>query len=933
MNSIYVDNATPTLTVMDPRGLHIRNVTYCRSQSERVPETRATRHAYDPLGRKIASWDPRLQASNQPPNLLTTYTLSGEILSSHSVDAGWQVSLLNEAGLPVLSWDSRHSQRYIEYDLLQRPVAITEQLIDESSRVVERLTYGDASEAFAAHNQCSQLIRHDDPAGTSHLSEYGLSGLLLSDIRQFLDSLDLPDWPLEPELRNQLLEDQRFRTSQSYYPSGELQKQTDAMGNLRLFTYTVASELMETRLQMAGAGQQPRALVSHICRNAFGQVESETAGNGATTIAKYAAEDGRLTSLVTRIPSGKIFQDLYYCYDPVGNIISLEDKSQPVRYFNNQRIETIKRYRYDSLYQLIEAKGREAVIPSYGPGLPTLQPTPLDPNQLRNYTQSFQYNTAGNLLTRHHSGAPTFSMYTSKTSNRSLAQREDGSLPDESDIAKGFDPNGNQLELLRGQSMRWDARNQLSLVTMVKRDDGPDDEECYRYDHPGHRLRKVRLTHTGSRILRSEVRYLPGMEIHRDAVNNKERHMITVDAGRSSVRVLHWATEPPEGISNDQVRYCLSDHLDSCTLELDDKAGLISQEEYYPFGGTACRACRSAVEAKYKTIRYSGKERDATGLYYYGYRYYAPWLQRWITPDPADNIDGLNLFVFVRNGPTSAVDYKGLKWTSHNIGGITFQIFEGKNIAHTEQIKIKTSFLKLLPGTSKDFAQHLEAGKLNVPESLYTPVIQNNYTILKTKLEIPESCVQSTEFLLSYMAGDTSDFDYAGEVPGNAKSRKIQTEVVFGENKTLNISSDDALEEKLTSTSFKSYFKKESEAIATVGEGIMLTQTRDKTAVDSTGYLFHFMAVTGIILRKNFTGAGMITTDLAEPIRENGEELRRAHNWRVKVVKSISETRPSNFSKMEYISGMVRPILVKNNETNKRKSTETTSVARAKRHR
>ncbi|WP_310886232.1 RHS repeat-associated core domain-containing protein, partial [Pseudomonas syringae] len=68
---------------------------------------------------------------------------------------------------------------------------------------------------------------------------------------------------------------------------------------------------------------------------------------------------------------------------------------------------------------------------------------------------------------------------------------------------------------------------------------------------------------------------------------------------------------------------------------------------------------RSAVEAKYKTVRYSGKERDASGLYYYGFRYYAPWLQRWINPDPAGDVDGLNLFCFSRNTPTLLVDRTG----------------------------------------------------------------------------------------------------------------------------------------------------------------------------------------------------------------------------------------------------------------------------------
>ncbi|MNF84521.1 hypothetical protein D3C81_1311110 [compost metagenome] len=59
-------------------------------------------------------------------------------------------------------------------------------------------------------------------------------------------------------------------------------------------------------------------------------------------------------------------------------------------------------------------------------------------------------------------------------------------------------------------------------------------------------------------------------------------------------------------------------------------------------------------------MRYSGKERDATGLYYYGFRYYAPWLQRWINPDPAGAIDGLNFYRMVRNNPIALYDRNGL---------------------------------------------------------------------------------------------------------------------------------------------------------------------------------------------------------------------------------------------------------------------------------
>ena len=161
------------------------------------------------------------------------------------------------------------------------------------------------------------------------------------------------------------------------------------------------------------------------------------------------------------------------------------------------------------------------------------------------------------------------------------------------------------------------------------------------------------------RTLRAEVRYLPGLEVHRDTATGEERHVLSVEAGLSSVRALHWVEKRPKGVRNDQLRFCLSDHLNSCTLELDEQGALLSREVYYPFGGTALWAGTSDIEAKYKTIRYSGKERDATGLYYYGYRYYAPWLQLWVSADPAGIVDGLNLYAFVVNGPMVRIDRDG----------------------------------------------------------------------------------------------------------------------------------------------------------------------------------------------------------------------------------------------------------------------------------
>ena len=645
---------TPTLSIINSRSLAIRNVDYCRHPDKTDIESRITRQIYDAAGRLIASWDPRLWGSAPKPNLVTVYGLSGQPVLTESVDAGWQLSLLNHTGLLHSFWDGRGNQRQCEYDDQQRVLSVTEESAQEFPRVVERLTYGGAGDLDAKRNQCGRLIRHDNPAATQIIEEYGLAGAALIEGSRFLLEVKAPNWPIDIEARDLLLENQSFVTRHVFSPTGEIKCQTDAMGNHRTFAYDVAGRLSETWLLLAGEGRQPQCLVSDIRYNAHDQIESEIAGNGVKTQAGYDADDGRLIRLVATTGSQKPLQDLHYVYDAVGNITELEDKAQSVTWFNNQRIEPINRYRYDSLSQLIEAKGWEVANPSHGPTLPDLLPTPLDPNQRRNYTQRFEYDAAGNLITRHHSGAPGFSMLTSARSNRSLAQRDEGSLPGESDIDSGFDACGNQLELQRGQAMTWDVRNQLNRVTLVKRQDEPGDYEGYAYDRPGHRLRKVHVSQANRRTLRTEVRYLPSLEIHRQA-DGEVHHVINAEAGRCSVRALHW----PEGTHVEQLRYSLCDHLGSSTLELDHEAGVLTQEHYYPFGGTACWAGESALVAKYKTIRYSGKERDATGLYYYGYRYYAPWLQRWICPDPAGDMDGLNRYAMVRNNPVNFYDWQG----------------------------------------------------------------------------------------------------------------------------------------------------------------------------------------------------------------------------------------------------------------------------------
>lgn len=122
--------------------------------------------------------------------------------------------------------------------------------------------------------------------------------------------------------------------------------------------------------------------------------------------------------------------------------------------------------------------------------------------------------------------------------------------------------------------------------------------------------------------------------------------------------------------------YYFADGNGNVTYMLNSGQTMVASYRYDPFGNTISS---SGTLASANVYRFSSKEIHAnSGMYYYGYRFYDANLQRWITRDPIRELgfeslrahyarkgrptatDGLNLFVFVQNSPTSEWDYLGL---------------------------------------------------------------------------------------------------------------------------------------------------------------------------------------------------------------------------------------------------------------------------------
>jgi RHS repeat-associated protein len=108
------------------------------------------------------------------------------------------------------------------------------------------------------------------------------------------------------------------------------------------------------------------------------------------------------------------------------------------------------------------------------------------------------------------------------------------------------------------------------------------------------------------------------------------------------------------------------DHLGSLNLLTNTQGQLVARIDYDPYGNTVVQG-GSNLLGRY---RFTGKELDASGLYYFGARYYDPRIAKFITPDPlrvhipAQSMGGsqnLNPYAYVLNNPVNWVDPFGLQ--------------------------------------------------------------------------------------------------------------------------------------------------------------------------------------------------------------------------------------------------------------------------------
>ncbi|MEL6942010.1 MAG: toxin TcdB middle/C-terminal domain-containing protein, partial [Bacteroidota bacterium] len=292
------------------------------------------------------------------------YDLLGHRVFQDSMDAGKRWVLNNAMGSPIHRWDSRQHSFSFTYDAIQRPLSIKVMGGEATAmdHIYEQIVYGEGQSNEYEHNLRGQVIQQYDTAGIIQNLRFDFKGNLLESTRQFNKNYkDIPDWT-SANMNTTDVEAELYSTKNEYDALNRVTKSITPDGSISAPTYNAAGLLEQIEVSQTDIASQH--FVKNIDYDAKGQREKIVYGdpNGnplATTKYEYDENTFRLIHLKTTKSNGELLQDLYYTYDPIGNITAIEDKAIPKQFFNNQKIEGKADYTYDALYRLTEAKGRE----------------------------------------------------------------------------------------------------------------------------------------------------------------------------------------------------------------------------------------------------------------------------------------------------------------------------------------------------------------------------------------------------------------------------------------------------------------------------------------------------------------------------------------------------------------------------------------------
>ncbi len=685
---------TPTNAILDGLGRVICQVV--RNGDVPDQDWYVTRSGYDVRGNLLKVTDAHGRTAFE-----YRYDLLNNPRQTRNIDAGLRTSVLDAAGNLIEYRDSKGSVVLRRYDDLNRLTHLWARN-DADTRVTlrERLIYGDDETGSGMDRTTAQRdnllgssFRHYDEAGLQRFGRYDFKGNLEEKARRVVSDAAITggwiaDWDATDA--ESVLDVTEYETSTRY----------DALNRPVEIIYpedvTSRHAVLTPHYNRAGVLEQVELdgepYVTQIAYNAKGQRVLIAYGNRVMTRYIYDPHTFRLKRMRTEryettdgdtwTDTGTPIQDFTYEYDLVGNIISIEDRTpnSGVADTPDGRDRLLRRFEYDPIYRLTEATGRAcadlgvprpladlarcgAYTTPYTGGPPTPNQNNA-PDLTERYTETYHYDPMGNLLELRYTAASgdwtrRFGMadlppdeWANALDNR-LTSLEQGGATHRFE----YDANGNMVRQNTERHYTWDHADRL--IGFAIRPDGSSHgsvEARYLYDAGGMRVKKwVRTNGTGAG---ESTVYIDGMFEHYtdNDTGLANNHLHVMDDQQRIALVRRGPAHPDD--AGPPVQYYLGDHLGSSSVVVDGAGGWINREEYFPYGETSFGSFTR------KRYRFTGKEPDEeSGLYYHGARYYAPWLARWLSCDPAGMVDGVNLYTYALDNPAKLTDRDGKQTT------------------------------------------------------------------------------------------------------------------------------------------------------------------------------------------------------------------------------------------------------------------------------
>ncbi|MEB1528712.1 RHS repeat-associated core domain-containing protein [Xanthomonas campestris pv. campestris] len=426
--------------------------------------------------------------------------------------------------------------------------------------------------------------------------------------------------------------------SWTYDTMDRVDSYTDRKGQKKTFSYDVLGRL---------------AVVTDV----DGRTQTSTYDAGNRRVSLADSVSGTLAweyDLLDQVVKASTPQgDIVYEYDAVGRRTKMTVAGQAAleyRYDVVDRLRTILQgsetlsFEYDAADRLTETALPNGVKTGYAynnanqtTGIAWLKP---DGSALGDL--GYGYDRVGRMVAQTGSFAPQM------LPNVRTAAFDDNQRQTQADSqALSYDANGN----LVSDGVRtyiWNARDQL-----VEIKEGAISVASFAYDALGRRTAKTEVGQTIGYLYDglNAVQETQGGVVNPilTGLGIDERYARNDNGGRT---------------------YFLTDLLGSTRLLTNTTGDAVHRYDYDPYGITS-----QSGSLYTNPYQYTGRERDASGLYYYRARYYKPEWARFTGEDPIGILGGINGYQYVGGSPTHFIDPLGL-W-SLQVGGYVPLILDG----------------------------------------------------------------------------------------------------------------------------------------------------------------------------------------------------------------------------------------------------------------